>query len=89
MSAPAVFIAGAHTDVGKTYVACALIRAARARGLSTDALKPVASDINPDDWRQSDPGRLLAALGRDLTPRTLEAMAPWRFFRPPRPADGR
>ena len=89
MSAPAVFIAGAHTDVGKTYVACALIRAARARGLSTDALKPVASDINPDDWRQSDPGRLLAALGRDLTPRNPGGYGTLAVFRPSRPADGR
>jgi len=75
----ALFIAGAHTDVGKTYVACALIAAARARGLSVEAFKPAVSGIDAADWTESDPGRLLAALGRPLTPANLEAMSPLRF----------
>jgi dethiobiotin synthetase len=75
----ALFIAGAHTDVGKTYAACALIAAARARGLSVDAFKPAVSGIDAADWAESDPGRLLAALGRPLTIDNLEAMSPLRF----------
>ena len=75
----ALFVAGSHTDVGKTYAACALIRAARARGLAVDALKPVVSGFDPDDWTQSDPGRLLAALDRPLTPQALDAISPLRF----------
>jgi dethiobiotin synthetase len=75
----ALFIAGAHTDVGKTYAACALIAAARAQGLSVEAFKPAVSGIDPADWAESDPGRLLAALGRPLTPANLEAIAPLRF----------
>jgi dethiobiotin synthetase len=75
----ALFIAGAHTEVGKTYVACALIAAARARGLSVEAFKPAVSGIDAADWTESDPGRLLAALGRPLTPANLEAMSPLRF----------
>jgi dethiobiotin synthetase len=75
----ALFVAGSHTDVGKTHAACALIRAARARGLAVDALKPVVSGFDPQDWAQSDPGRLLTALDRPLTPRTLEAISPLRF----------
>jgi len=75
----AVFIAGAHTDVGKTHVACALIRAARARGLTVDALKPAASGFDPADWTGSDPGRLLAALGRPLDTAELDRITPWRF----------
>ena len=58
-----IFVSGAHTDVGKTHVACALIRAARAEGLTVEALKPVVSGFSPADWADSDPGRLLAALG--------------------------
>jgi len=76
------FVAGSHTDVGKTHVACALIRAARARGLSADAFKPVVSGFDPADWGDSDPGRLLQALGRPLTPATLEAISPFRFTAP-------
>jgi dethiobiotin synthetase len=75
----ALFVAGSHTDVGKTYAACALIRAARARGLAVDALKPVVSGFDGQEWEDSDPGRLLAALGRPLTPEALEAISPLRF----------
>lgn len=74
-----LFIAGAHTDVGKTYVACAILRAARAAGRSVAAFKPVVSGFDPADWEQSDPGRLLAALGRPLTVGELDAISPLRF----------
>ncbi len=82
VSPAALFVAGAHTDVGKTHVACALIRAARARGLSADALKPVVSGFDMSDWTGSDPGRLLAALDRAPTWAALQAMSPWRFAAP-------
>jgi dethiobiotin synthetase len=36
-----LFVTGTDTGVGKTTVACALLAAARARGLRTRALKPV------------------------------------------------
>ncbi|MDP3491168.1 MAG: dethiobiotin synthase [Phenylobacterium sp.] len=75
----ALFIAGAHTDVGKTYVACALIAAARAQGLAVGAFKPAVSGMDPSDWGDSDPGRLLAALDRPLTAANLQAMSPLRF----------
>jgi dethiobiotin synthetase len=75
----ALFVAGAHTDVGKTYVACALIAAARGRGLSVEAFKPAVSGLDPADWGDSDPGRLLTALGRPLTQASLQAMSPLRF----------
>lgn len=74
-----LFIAGAHTDVGKTWAACALLKAARARGLSVEALKPVVSGFDPSVAADSDPGRLLSALGRELSVEALEAMSPLRF----------
>ncbi|WP_333587104.1 dethiobiotin synthase [Phenylobacterium sp.] len=75
----ALFVAGAHTDVGKTYVACALLSAARAKGLSVAAFKPVVSGISADDWEASDPGRLIAAMGEPLDAARLEAVSPLRF----------
>lgn len=75
----ALFVAGAHTDVGKTWAACAILRAARERGLSVQALKPVVSGFDPDDWSGSDPGRLLAAMGQALAPEDLDAISPRRF----------
>jgi len=77
-----LFVTGAHTDVGKTYVACAMLRAARAKGLSVAALKPAVSGIDPGDWADSDPGRLLAAMDRPLTLAELDAIAPLRFAAP-------
>ncbi|WP_312165892.1 dethiobiotin synthase [Phenylobacterium sp.] len=77
-----LFVTGAHTDVGKTYVACAMLRAARAKGLSADALKPVVSGIDLADWAGSDPGLLLEALGRPLDLEALDRIAPLRFAAP-------
>ena len=82
MTARGLFVAGAHTDVGKTHVACALIRAARARGWRVEAQKPVVSGFDPADWTASDPGRLLAALDVAPTPEALDAISPWRFAAP-------
>ncbi len=47
MTVARVFVAGGHTDVGKTFVACALIRAARAAGLSVEALEGQALPLSP------------------------------------------
>jgi dethiobiotin synthetase len=77
-----LFIAGGHTDVGKTHVACALIRAARAASLSVESLKPIASGFDGADWATSDPGRLLDALGLPPTPEALDQITPWRFAAP-------
>lgn len=76
----AVFIAGSHTDVGKTWAACAILKAARDKGWSVEALKPVVTGYLPSVAADtSDPGRLLSALGRDLSADALAAMSPLRF----------
>jgi len=78
----ALFVAGAHTDIGKTHVACALLRGARARGLTVDALKPVVSGFDFADWAESDPGRLIAAMGLSQSGAALDATSPWIFTAP-------
>jgi dethiobiotin synthetase len=78
----ALFVAGAHTDIGKTYVACALLHAARAAGRSVAAFKPVVSGFDPADWSTSDPGRLLAAMGRPRTPEALAQVSPLQYAAP-------
>jgi dethiobiotin synthetase len=64
----AYFIAGTDTGVGKTLVACALLRAARAGGLTTAAIKPVAAgcDRTPFGWRNQDALRLQRAASLSL-----------------------
>jgi dethiobiotin synthetase len=72
------FVAGAGTDLGKTHVACALLRAARSRGLRVDAFKPVVSGFDPAEPEASDPARLAVAMGRpdawaEISPRRYRA----------------
>lgn len=63
--AKAYFVTGTDTGVGKTTVTCALLAAAKANGLTTLALKPVAAgcEETPDGLRNSD----ALALQADMT----------------------
>ena len=81
----ALFVAGAGTDVGKTYAACALLRAARLGGRAVVALKPVISGVPAWDdpaFAGSDTARLLAAAGLPLSAQTVAACSPWRYAAP-------
>jgi dethiobiotin synthetase len=75
---PALFVSAVGTDIGKTFVACALIRALRAQDRGVDAFKPVLSGF--DGPHGSDAARLLDALGRPLS--DLDRMSPLRFAAP-------
>jgi len=74
-----LFVAGTGTDIGKTHVACALIRALKARGVVVDAFKPVVSGFDPADPSSSDPARLANALG---DPAALPRISPRRYLAP-------
>jgi dethiobiotin synthetase len=78
----AMFVTATGTDAGKTFVARGLIRQLRARGLAVDALKPVITGYDPQTAHLSDTGRLLAALGRALTPRQISQCSPFRLREP-------
>jgi len=78
----AIFITATGTDIGKTFVTAGLIRHWRAAGRTVDALKPVVTGYDPANAPASDPGVLLAALGRPATPTDIERIAPWRFAAP-------
>ena len=77
-----VFITGTGTDVGKTFVACGLIGAARRRGFAVQALKPVATGFDEAAMAASDPAQLLNALGRPATLEEIAAVSPWRYREP-------
>lgn len=77
-----VFIGGAGTDVGKTFLTCALVRYFRACGHPVEARKPVISGYNPDAPETSDTYRLAQALGRTWNDATATAISPWRFAAP-------
>lgn len=75
----AFFMTATGTDIGKTYVGCAIIRAWRKRGLKAGAFKPVLSGFDPACVVQSDAGQLLMALGRPVSPQSLDEISPWRY----------
>jgi len=78
----AIFITATGTDIGKTFVAAGLIRHWRAAGRTVEALKPVVTGFDPAAAAASDPGVLLTALGRPVTPAEIDSLAPWRFTAP-------
>ncbi|HET6374921.1 MAG TPA: dethiobiotin synthase [Methylocella sp.] len=78
----AAFITGAGTGVGKTFVACGLIRHYRRQGRSVSAIKPIVSGFDPASPSGSDPALLLGALGEEFNAVTLERVSPWRFRAP-------
>ena len=57
---PAWFVAGTDTEVGKTFVSCALLHALKQRGVRAIGMKPVAAGTDADG-RNDDVERLLAA----------------------------
>lgn len=85
MPGRAVFIAGAGTEIGKTYVTAALTRRLRALDRPVRTLKPLASGVPPLDdpgFAESDTARLLDAQGLPLDGDAVEACSPWRFSAP-------
>ncbi len=76
----ALFITGTGTDIGKTWLACALLRHWRAQGRRPLAFKPLLSGFDSSLPEASDAGQILSALGREMN--ELDAIAPWRFAAP-------
>jgi dethiobiotin synthetase len=76
----ALFITGTDTGVGKTFVACALAIALRARGRRVAVLKPVETGV---EGEPEDALRLRAAAA-DAAP--LDDICPYRLRAPLAPA---
>jgi dethiobiotin synthetase len=70
-----LFITATGTDVGKTYITCALIETFRRRGRPVDAFKPALTGYHGVEG--SDAGAILKALGEG--PERLDHVAPLRF----------
>lgn len=69
-----LFVTGAGTGIGKTYVTAHLTRQLRVR-----AVKPVISGFDPAAPAGSDSAILLEAMGEALTPANIDAISPWRY----------
>lgn len=73
-----IFITGTDTNVGKTYIACALARALRAENTNVVPRKPVESGCQPEgnDLITADAWALKQASDY---PGSLEQVCPYRF----------
>lgn len=60
-----LFVTGTDTEIGKTWVSCALLRAWYARGLNVGVMKPIASGATatPSGLRNDDALSLMQASG--------------------------
>jgi dethiobiotin synthetase len=81
MSARGIFVTGTDTGVGKTVIACALVRALRDAGARVAVMKPVASGAfeTTAGLRNSDAVALMEAAGR---PHPYQEVNPY-CFEPP------
>jgi dethiobiotin synthetase len=77
-----LFITGSGTEIGKTFLARALIAQLRRQGVSVDAIKPVITGFDAAKAAESDAGLLLSALGLPIDDAHLDRMSPWRFGAP-------
>lgn len=78
MTPAAFFVTGTDTDAGKTLIASGLLHAARARGLTTAAGKPVASgsEPTPEGLRNAD---ALSLQAQCAPPLPYDAINPQAF----------
>ena len=79
--AQGLFVSATDTGVGKTLVACELIRRLRRRGIDACGMKPVETGVGPDGPQDALALRA-AAGGTD----PLEDVCPQRFALPAAPA---
>jgi len=73
------FVTATGTEIGKTYITCALIMALRHRGLPVAALKPVISGFDAAEAANSDTGLILMALGKQVNEHSVAEISPWRY----------
>jgi dethiobiotin synthetase len=80
MSARGIFVTGTDTGVGKTVIACALVRALRDEGAQVAVMKPVASGAfqTREGLRNADALALMEAAGPGY-PHAYEDVNPYCF----------
>lgn len=76
-----LFVTATGTEVGKTHVVCQLVQQLRAQDRKVRAIKPVISGLR-EGVEPSDTGRILRAMGMELSPTHVEAVSPFRFQEP-------
>ena len=77
-----LFVTASGTDIGKTVISEILIRQLIVKGKKVAALKPVLSGLEGVPLEETDSGRMLLAMGGDVSEEAIAAITPWRFDPP-------
>ena len=80
MSGRGLFVSGTDTGVGKTLVSCALLRAARERGIDLVGMKAIETGVGPQGARDAQALREAAGASEPL-----ETLCPQQFALPAAP----
>lgn len=83
LAGPGLLVTGTDTGIGKTTVACELLRMAAALGRRTAALKPIATGAFDADGESTGDAAALRAASTIKLPPSL--MSRYRFARPTAP----
>ena len=75
-----IFITSTGTNIGKTYLSKLIIKKAQKLNLKVNAIKPIISGFNMDNFDTTDTGIILNALGKNKS--LIEEVSPWRFKAP-------
>ena len=75
-----IFIASTGTNIGKTYLSTLIIKKAKILNFKVNAIKPIISGFNIENFDTTDTGIISAALGKDQS--SIEEVSPWRFEAP-------
>lgn len=81
-----LFITGAGTEIGKTFITCALAHQLQRQGRAVQVLKPIITGYDPDRPQDSDSGKLLEALRVPPTDENVAEISPWRYETPVAPS---
>lgn len=74
-----IAITATGTEIGKTYLGCLLLRHARSKSLSCQAIKPVMSGFDEQNLAKSDAGQLAQACGLEADAQTISDICAHRF----------
>ena len=78
----ALFVTGTGTEVGKTFLSAALLRAWRQQGLRPGVAKPVLSGFDASAWHDCDTAILLRAAGKPASLDAVKQATPLLFKAP-------
>ena len=75
MTAPAFFVTGTDTEVGKTFATCALIHRARLDGIAAVGIKAIAAGTDANGHNED----VLALAAANALPLAADILNPYCF----------